>query len=850
MARQEDSLLSSPIERPPAQVTSQLMTIPYYHPTNYPCELHLPQCVASENGVESTATNVSCDGQAVASLRGHVVSCHGQEDEQNEDDNVLPLNSEAEYLIAAADKACNGGIANLTALTSGGSSFRSAALELNVAEHGKPMANLLAAADGSLCRQGVAMCHACPMKETVATVPHRAQSLPNLCSLLGHNMSAPPPVDMLVTSSRANATALVDQKIQEVHLKLSSQTTDQEKDGWGGGSCKRHRFAMAQAQQKPRTLNELASASDHRPSDVASSFGEVYATRFEHPSSAADWSQLNNLSSFVEQMDGKPSRNSLELARQLEHYAALLRANFDDCDSLRRVESQPTMDSPLYDKRCSRRHSPSSNTDSNCSSVTTEAGDSFPSQNPVWVLRSSFRRRKLLEQVKDQRANISEQQNRADQLSPSPSAVDDGEEIEDETDKLLKGEVADDQSRSEGMSNANPLPFQKRNRRRKETIIHEPAVLIEGVLFRARYLGSTQIVCEGPTTKASRMLQAQEAVSCIKAPNGESQPHVEVDLFISIEKIMVLNTDMQRVSETDVRQDIMMDHNLRTISYIADIGDLLVLMARRVSQASPSDREAIRSAPKMICHVFESEEAQFIAQSIGQAFQVAYMEFLRSHGVEEPRYIKEMDYQEVLNSQEIYCDELEMFSSKEMQKDIVIPKRKDEPLGVVVVESGWGSMLPTVVVANMFPEGPAARCKKINIGDHVIALNGISFVGLPLHICQTHIKDVRSLTAVKITIVQTPPVVEVRIKRPDTKYQLGFSVQNGVICSLLRGGIAERGGIRVGHRIIEINGQSVVAVPHEKVVTMLATAVGEIHMKTMRTSMFRLLTGQETPHFL
>ena len=48
------------------------------------------------------------------------------------------------------------------------------------------------------------------------------------------------------------------------------------------------------------------------------------------------------------------------------------------------------------------------------------------------------------------------------------------------------------------------------------------------------------------------------------------------------------------------------------------------------------------------------------------------------------------------------------------------------------------------------------------------------------------------------------------------------------ICSLLRGGIAERGGVRVGHRIIEINSQSVVAVPHEKIVTMLATSVGEV----------------------
>jgi hypothetical protein len=32
---------------------------------------------------------------------------------------------------------------------------------------------------------------------------------------------------------------------------------------------------------------------------------------------------------------------------------------------------------------------------------------------------------------------------------------------------------------------------------------------------------------------------------CFKAPEGESQPNVEVDLFVSTEKIMVLNTDLQ-----------------------------------------------------------------------------------------------------------------------------------------------------------------------------------------------------------------------------------------------------------------------------------------------------------------
>lgn len=46
----------------------------------------------------------------------------------------------------------------------------------------------------------------------------------------------------------------------------------------------------------------------------------------------------------------------------------------------------------------------------------------------------------------------------------------------------------------------------------------------------------------------------------------------------------------------------------------------------------------------------------------------------------------------------------------------------------------------------------------------------------------------------------------------------------------MRGGIAERGGIRVGHRIIEINGQSVVATPHNKIIQILTNAVGEVRV--------------------
>jgi hypothetical protein len=46
------------------------------------------------------------------------------------------------------------------------------------------------------------------------------------------------------------------------------------------------------------------------------------------------------------------------------------------------------------------------------------------------------------------------------------------------------------------------------------------------------------------------------------------------------------------------------------------------------------------------------------------------------------------------------------------------------------------------------------------------------------------LQNAKSATVVKLTVVPCPPVVEVKIKRPDTKYQLGFSVQNGVVSCL------------------------------------------------------------------
>ncbi len=53
-----------------------------------------------------------------------------------------------------------------------------------------------------------------------------------------------------------------------------------------------------------------------------------------------------------------------------------------------------------------------------------------------------------------------------------------------------------------------------------------------------------------------------------------------------------------------------MDHALRTISYIADIGDVLVIMARRGPVTSPSPDGSLRRKrqSKICCHVFDTDE--------------------------------------------------------------------------------------------------------------------------------------------------------------------------------------------------------------------------------------------------
>jgi hypothetical protein len=67
----------------------------------------------------------------------------------------------------------------------------------------------------------------------------------------------------------------------------------------------------------------------------------------------------------------------------------------------------------------------------------------------------------------------------------------------------------------------------------------------------------------------------------------------------------------------------MIDHPLQSITYITDIGDIVVLMARRrVSRPDTQDNVETSASDqsnsfqyKMICHVFESEDVSLTSYS-------------------------------------------------------------------------------------------------------------------------------------------------------------------------------------------------------------------------------------------
>lgn len=159
-------------------------------------------------------------------------------------------------------------------------------------------------------------------------------------------------------------------------------------------------------------------------------------------------------------------------------------------------------------------------------------------------------------------------------------------------------------------------------------------------------------------------------------------------------------------------------------------------------------------------------QAQLIAQAIGQAFSVAYSQFLWESGL-DPSQVGAQQSQ-AAGPGHLHNGDLDHFSNSENCREVstrdggpsppppgqpscppptpcplsqvCIEKRRGEGLGVALVESGWGSLLPTAVIANLLHGGPAERSGALSIGDRLTAINGTSLVGLPLAACQAAVR--------------------------------------------------------------------------------------------------------------
>lgn len=67
-------------------------------------------------------------------------------------------------------------------------------------------------------------------------------------------------------------------------------------------------------------------------------------------------------------------------------------------------------------------------------------------------------------------------------------------------------------------------------------------------------------------------------------------------------------------------------------------------------------------------------------------------------------------------------------------------KSKGEMVGIMVMEAGYGSAIPACVVVHLNKTGAAVKSGLLNVGDHIISINGVSLVGMPIKSCIEEIK--------------------------------------------------------------------------------------------------------------
>ena len=71
---------------------------------------------------------------------------------------------------------------------------------------------------------------------------------------------------------------------------------------------------------------------------------------------------------------------------------------------------------------------------------------------------------------------------------------------------------------------------------------------------------------------------------------------------------------------------------------------------------------------------------------------------------------------------------------------ITLAKHKGDILGLMVIDSGYGSAIPSCIVAHMSKTGSAIQSGLLNVGDYILSINGVSLVGMPIKTIVEQIK--------------------------------------------------------------------------------------------------------------
>ena len=184
-------------------------------------------------------------------------------------------------------------------------------------------------------------------------------------------------------------------------------------------------------------------------------------------------------------------------------------------------------------------------------------------------------------------------------------------------------------------------------------------------------------------------------------------------------------------------------------------------------------------------------------------------------------------------------------------EDVILVKAGG-PLGLSIIGGSdhscvpFGTGDPGIYISKIIPGGAAARTGKLRMGDRILTVNGAD------------IKDASHQTAVmallgkddqmKMTVQHDPlpkGFQELLIEKGDEK--LGMIIKGGLhgqpgnpddptdegvfISKINDGGVAAREArLKVGQRIIEVNGQSLLGATHEEAVKALRSGEGSLHI--------------------